>query len=156
MSISPSTLAELQRTDDPAGLLWMLEITGAHLAEPVRVVADTRDVQSGGHTWLGIPFQVVPPRQADKEIPRSTILLDNVGRELTADLEALPPGGELMATIRVAHRRTPDVIDYAFTAPINGVQVNPLTVSSTLGVTDLWRRPAVALRFDPKTAPGLF
>ncbi len=156
MSLSDSTLLALQRTDDPFGILYLLEISGGHITTPVRLVADTRDCVSNGNTYLGIPFTVGMPKQADKEVPRAQIRVDNVGRELTADLEALPPGAELLATIKVVHRKTPDVVDYQFTAPMSGVSVDPLSINATIGVTDLWRRPAVDLRYDPQTAPGLF
>lgn len=156
MTVSTSTLTALQRADDPFGILQLLEITGDGISTPVRLVADTRDLTHLGNTYIGIPFELVLPKQADKEVPRAQIRVDNVGRELTQDLEALPPGAELTATIKVVHRTTPDVVDYEFSAPMSGVLVDPLTVSAAVGVTDLWRRPAVDLRFDPLTAPGLF
>lgn len=156
MTVSTSTLTALQRTDDAFGILQLLEITGDGISTPVRLVADTRDLIHQGQTYIGIPFELVLPKQADKEIPRASIRVDNVGRELTQELESLPPGAELTATIKVVHRKTPDVVDYAFTAPMSGVAVDVLSVSAAVGVTDLWRRPAVDLRYDPLTAPGLF
>lgn len=156
MTISDSTLTALQRTDDSFGILYRLEISGGGLSQPVRLVADTRDLQSEGASWTGLPFSVQMPRQADKEIPRAQIVIDNVGREITADLEAMPPASELLATISVVHRQTPDVVDYRFKAPISSVSANPLSVTASMGVADLWRRPAVNMRFDPLTAPGLF
>ena len=156
MTVSAATLTALQRTADAFGILYRLELSGGGLSEPVRLVADTRDLQSEGHTWVGLPFSVQMPRQADKEIPRAQIVIDNVGRELTADLEDMPPSSELMATISVVHRKTPDVVDYRFKAPVGSVSANPLSVTASMGVADLWRRPAVNARFDPITAPGLF
>lgn len=156
MTVSTSTLAALQRVDDPFGVLWLLEISGGHLTTPVRLVSDTRDVVSNGYSYIGLPFEVTPPRQADKEVPRAQVRIDNVGRELTADLEALPPGAELTATLKAVYRATPNVVEYKFTASLSSVSVDPLVVNASIGVTDLWRRPAVGLRFDPQTAPGLF
>lgn len=156
MTVSASTRAALQRTGDAFGTLQLLEITGDGISTPVRLVADTSDLVHQGQTYVGIPFDLVLPKQADKEIPRVQIRVDNVGRELTEDLEGLPPGAELTATIKVVHRKTPDVVDYQFTAPMSGVLVDPLSVSAAVGVADLWRRPAVDLRYDPLTAPGLF
>lgn len=156
MSVSTSTLTALQRSDDPFGTVDLLEITGDGLAQPVRLARDTRDFVHQGETYLGIPFDLTLPKQADREIPRAQIRVDNVGRELVQDLEALPPGGELLATIKVVHRRTPDVVDYSFTAPMNSVAVDVLSVTATVGVADLWRRPVVDVRYDPLTAPGLF
>lgn len=156
MSVSSNTLTALQRVDDPFGTLHLLEITGDGIPAPVRLVNDTRNVVHLGNTYVGIRFALILPKQADREIPRAQIRVDNVGRELVEDLEALPPGAELWATIKVVHRKTPDVVDFRFTAPMSGVSVDPLIASATVGVSDIWRRPAVDLRYDPLTAPGLF
>lgn len=44
----------------------------------------------------------------------------------------------------------------SFTAPMSGVQATPLSITATVGEGDLMRLPAVDVRFDPFTAPGLF
>jgi hypothetical protein len=154
--MSTAAIAAAQRTSDGQGFLELLTITGGGIAEPVRLVNDTRDVTSGGELFIACPFQVVFPKDAAKEVPRAQLRIDNVGREIGQELEALEPGAELIATIQVVHRTTPDVIEYEFTAPLSGVRANVFTVSAVMGPTDLMRRSAVAIRYDPFTAPGLF
>lgn len=156
MTLSTTAIAAVQRTSDGQGFLELLTITGGGIAAPVRLVNDTRDVISNGETFLACPFQVVLPKDAAKEVPRAQLRIDNVGREIGQELEALEPGAELTATIQVVYRATPNVIEYEFTAPLSGIRANVLTVSAVMGPTDLMRRPAVAIRFDPFSAPGLF
>lgn len=156
MTLSTAATAAAQRTSDPQGFVELLTITGTDIVTPVRLVADTRDFVSDGETYLALPFEVVLPKDAPKEVPRASLRIDNVGRELTAILEALPPGAELTAKVAVVYRATPDVESYSFTSPLSSFRVNALSVSASFGAGDTLRRPAVNLRFDPLTAPGLF
>lgn len=156
MSLSTTATEALQRVNDPQGILMLLTITGGGIAEPVRLVNDTRNLVSNGETFLGLPFEVVLPKEAARETPRCRLRMDNIGREFMAELEALEPGAELMATVQCVYRATPDVIEYEFTAPMGGISANVFDVSATLGQSELMRRPVTDIRFDPTTAPGLF
>ena len=156
MSVSTTAAAGLPRVSDGQGLLTLLTITGGGIVTPIRLVNDTRNITSNSALFLGLPFEVVPPKQGTKETPRASLRIDNVGREIGQELEALQPGAELMATIQVIYRATPDVIEYEFTAPLSGVRANVFSISAVMGPTDLMRRPVVNVRFDPFTAPGLF
>lgn len=156
MTLSTAATAAVQRVSDPQGLLHLLTLTGGGIPAPVRLVNDTRELISAGQTYLPLPFEVVLPKEAAKEVPRAQLRMDNIGRELVAELEALDPGAELMATIAVVYRATPDIVEFTFTAPLGAIRVDALSVSATVGPTELMRRPAVNVRFDPLTAPGLF
>lgn len=156
MSLSAPARAALHRVDDPQGVLWLLTITGGGIVEPIRLVSDTRDHTSNGETFIGIPFEVVPPKDAAKEVPRAQLRLDNIGREFIAELEQIQPGAELTATLQCVYRATPDVIEQSFSAPLSGIRADAFSISASMGPTELLRRPAVNVRFDPITAPGLF
>lgn len=156
MTLSTTAIRTLQRSDDPFGLLMLLTITGDGLGDTIRLVSDTSDCTSRGHVYLGLPFAWTLPEEAAGEVGRAQVQIDNVGREITAELERLPPGAELVATLEVVCRATPDVVDMSFTAPMSGVQATPLSITATVGEGDLMRLPAVDVRFDPFTAPGLF
>jgi hypothetical protein len=156
MSVSATTRTALQRTSDPFGLVELLTIEDGGLPAPVRLVNDTREFVSAGQTYLPLPFALTFPEAAAGEVPRALLRVDNVGLEITADLEALPPGAELMATVAAAYRKTPDTIEYSFKAPLFGVRADLMSINASAGPGDLMRRPAVAIRYDPTTAPGLF
>ena len=156
MTVSAATRKALHKVDDSGGVLALLKIDHASLSAPVRIVSDTRGITTLGDTYLGLPFRIMLPADKPREMPRAQLQIDNVGRELTAELERLPPGASVMATVIIIHRATPGVIDYQFTAPLSGVKVDMGNVSAVMGPDDLMRRPATLMRFDPATAPGIF
>ena len=156
MTVSNASRSQLHATSDNHGFLELLVIEHASWAGPVRVVNDTRTWDIGGYTYVALPFRLKLPNQAQGESPRARLQIDNVGRELTASIEALPVGASLMATVRVVSRATPDVTDYEFIAQLSGISITPTVVSCVMGPDDTLRQSAVRVRFDPANAPGLF
>jgi hypothetical protein len=153
---SASFTAARQRVNDPSGVLELLEITHASFSGPARIVNDTRDWISNGVTYVGLPFRFTYPQDKAKEAPRSTLEIDNVGRDLTAELERLPPSAIVMATVRLVDRASPNTIEWEWTVPMTNVSVNAAVISASLGVDFLMRQQAVRLRHDPNTSPGIF
>lgn len=156
MTVSTTTARQLQKVTDDGGVLMLLEIAHPSFSTPMRIVNDTRGLTALGKEWLALPFSVTLPNDKAKEVPRARLQMDNVGREMTAELESLPPGASLKAVLTMVHRWTPEVIDFQFAAPLSGVRVNVATVTATMGRDDIMRMSAVLLRFDPSTAPALF
>ena len=156
MAVSNASRSQLQATSDGQGFLELLIIEHASWPSPVRIVTDTRDWLIGGNTYIGLPVRIKLPSSAQGENPRARLQMDNVGRDLTSALEALPVGSILMATLRVVSRATPAVVDYEFIAQLSGINVTPTVVSCTMGPDDTMRQSAVRVRFDPQNAPGLF
>lgn len=156
MTVSAATAKKLHQVDDNGGVQVLLKIDHASLSAPVRLVNDTRNLVTLGDTYLALPFSVTLPNDKAREVPRAKLQMENTGRELTGELERLPPGAALTATLMVVHRSTPGVVDYQFTAPLSGVRVDVASVSATMGPDDLMRRPATLLRFDPTSSPALF
>ncbi|MGI9218601.1 MAG: DUF1833 family protein [Hydrogenophaga sp.] len=152
--VTATARAQLQRVSDPSGMLLLLRLTHPSI-ETAYVVNDTRDWTISGITWVGLPFRFTLPND-DAQAPQARIELDNVGRELTQVLEALPPGGALQATFRLVSRAAPTVVEYEFSAPLSGVQVTTATVQAVVGTDDELRMPAVGVRYDQTTTPGLF
>lgn len=154
--VSTTTTAAVQSVADGHGLLELLILSHPSRVEPLRLVNDTRNWIIGASTYVGLEFSLKLPDEENKETPRAQLVINNVGRDVTAALESLPAGEELTATIRLVSRATPTVVDYEFIAPMTGVNVTPTQVTASIGPEDIMRRPAVRLRFDPLTAPGLF
>lgn len=156
MPVSTSTVAALQSTSDSNGLLELLTLEGDSLSAPIYIVNDTRSWTIGGITYTAFPFRIKLPGQAQKENPRATLVLDNVGRELTDELEALSPGDTLVATCRLVNRATPTVVDAEFVSALSGISVTTALVTASMGPDDVMRQSAIRVRFDPVTAPGVF
>lgn len=149
-------VARRQRVTDTAGVLVLLELSAPSFSEVVRMVNDTRNWVSNGQVYYGFPFRFTLPDDTSGQPPRAVLQVDNVGREITADLEALQPGELVAATIRVTDRVDPDDIHVEMVLPITNVRVTQNSVTAHLGVDFLMRQQAVRLRYTPYTAPGLF
>lgn len=152
--VTAAVRGQLQRVSDPTGMLVLLRLSHPSI-DTAYVVNDTRDWVIGATTWVGLPFRFTLPND-DQQAPQARLEIDNVGRELAQALEQLPPGGALQATFYLVSRGAPTVVEYEFGAPLSGVQVTTTTVQAVVGTDDELRMPAVALRYDQTTAPGLF
>lgn len=155
MPVSTTTQAQLQRVADPHGMLTLLLLQHPSI-DTVRVVNDTRNWPIGADTWIGLPFRFKLPQDVAGQGGRALLEVDNVGRALSTELEKLPPGAALQATVRLVSRATPTVTDYEFTAPLSSVATTVATVTAQLGNDDAERGPAVKVRHDPTLSPGLF
>jgi len=155
MRVSPATLRQLQAVDDADGLLLLVLLDHPAFGH-VRVVSDTRDWDIGNETYIGIPLAITLPQDVSKEAARASIEIDNVGRELLAELEALPPGTALDCIIRIVSRANPSVVEWEFATGVSTANATLGTISLTLGDDGFLRRSAVNLRYDPETAPGIF
>lgn len=152
--VRPALREQLHRTDDPAGVLLLLQL--AHPAmTTARVVNDTRDWVIGGQSWIGLPFRFKLPNDSD-QAPAAQLEIDNVGRALAPELERLPTGAAIQATIQIVSRAAPTMVEWEFSAPLSNVVMSTATVTATFGADDELREPAVRLRYDHSTAPGLF
>lgn len=155
-SVSQAARQNINATGADEPLLVLLEIAHSALAIPVRVVADTQDITVGGELFQACPFNISLPDDVDQQLPQATLEIDNIGRELTQWLEA--SGGGQGATCRILQllRSTPNVIEFDITMDLTGIKVTQTTVSGQLGFVDTLNQPAVAVRYDPLTSPGLF
>lgn len=153
---SASFDAARQRVNDPYGILELLEIAHPSFSSPAYIVNDTQDWDINGTVYVGYPFRLKLPQDVAKESPKAQIEIDNTGRELTADLEALPPNSTLDCTMRIADRSNPTVFEYEFRMPMTNVSINAAVITATLSVDPMMRRQAVLLIHDPVTSPGIF
>lgn len=145
-----------QRTDDTAGILLLLELSAPSFVEVLRIVNDTTDWVSQGKVYTGFPFGFTLPDDVGGQAPRAQLVLDNVGRSITEDLERLQPGELVIARLMITDRADPNVIEASYDLPMTQVVVNTRTASAQLGVDFLMRQQAVTLRANPFTLPGIF
>jgi hypothetical protein len=156
MSLSTTTVGSLHAVNDSDGILVLLKIDHASFTSGVRLVSDTKNIATLGDTYIGIPFAWTFPDDKSGQVPRARLQMDNTGRELTAELERLPPGAALQATVTVVNRATPGVIEWQFVSPLTGISMDVSTISANMGPDAMLRKPAVLVRFDMVNAPGVF
>lgn len=153
---SAAAIKAAQRTSDASGPLMLVTLSSTGWAVPVRLVNDTRNWTSNSNVFTGLQMSYKLPNDTAGEDARMQLEIVNVGREITAELEALPAGSVITATIQFAMRSTPSVIDYEFVGEMVGVKTTLTTVSAQIANDSLGRRSASVLRYDPRVSPGLY
>ena len=149
-------LERRQRKSDTVGELVLLEIAAQSFSTILRIANDTQDWLSNGNLYLGFPFGFKPPNDTADSAPTLNLQISNVGRGIAEDLERLQPGDILTATLLIADRLNPDVIESRFPVPLYNVTLTNEHAIGAAGVDHIMRQQAVKRRFDEVTAPGLF
>lgn len=153
---SPSARRNLLATSADEPFLVLLEITHVDLAVPVRVVNDTIDIVIQGNNFIACPFRVRLPDDVDQQVPSATLEVDNVGRELTQWLEYSRGGKGAKCRIMQVMRSNLSKLEFDMTLDLSGLSITNETVSGQLGFQNTLMQPAVTMRFDPSTSPGLW
>ena len=125
---------------------------------PVRVVNDTSDIEVGGETYIATRFEAQLAADVERQAPTARIVVGNIGRDISNWIEAV--GGGAGGTVRIFEvliggDGIAGAPEWEIEMDIGAIAVDDL-VTVTLGFDPLLNRPAVSLRHDPQTAPGLF
>lgn len=148
-------LERRQRVLDTAGTLLFLEVTAASFSEPMRIVNDTQNWTSNSVEYIGVPFGFQFPDD-NKAASRAVLVMTNVGRGITQELESLQPNEVVMARLMLSDRANPNTIERTYFLPMTHVSVNGTTATAQCGNDFLMRQQAVRLRCTPYTLPGDF
>lgn len=135
--------------------------------------------------FIACPFEIVLPDDVSGQTPTAKLRVDNIGRELTEWLEYSRGGrGAKVRILQVmrsygGYHRAWEFGEYAegseaagytqglniatwrpfemdITLDMDSIAIDNLSVTSELGYKRSGSAPAVAMRYTPKTAPGLF
>ena len=148
-----STLAS---TAAPEAPIILLEINHADLTQPVRVVNDTQNITSNGVEYIACGFRCELPDDFENQLPTATLAVDNVGKELMYWIETSGGGQGATARFIQVMRSRPDQIEWEITMSLTNVKATTEEVTADLGYENTFTRPAISMRFDPFTAPGIF
>lgn len=136
--------------------LYLLEITHDQLATPLRVVNDTQDIVSNGDTYTAFAFRVSLPEDLDRKLPRALLAIDNVGRELTAWLDASSGGQGAQVRLMQVMRDDPDTLEFDITLDLLNVGQTPAQITAELGYDDTLNLAGLPITHRPDISPGLF
>ncbi|GHU34210.1 hypothetical protein AGMMS50256_27510 [Betaproteobacteria bacterium] len=148
-----STLAA---TSAPEAPIVLLEITHPDLPTPVRVVNDSENITCNGLEYIACPFRCLLPDDIENQLPKATLAVDNVGRELMYWIETSAGGYGAQARFMQVMRSRPDQVEYDITLDMSNVKATSTQVTADLGYENIFTRPAITMRYDPFTAPGVF
>jgi hypothetical protein len=147
-----------------------LELWHPSFSAPIRVVRDFSTIdarieagatRNAGEiaTFVGYAFDVVPPDQTTSGLPQCTIEIDNVDREIGAQIDAATLTGDQITAIYRAYLS--DALD---DGPENDppveltlitVSATPFRIRATAGFPDLLNLKFPKLDYDLETFPGL-
>ncbi|MDH5393949.1 MAG: DUF1833 domain-containing protein [Gammaproteobacteria bacterium] len=134
----------------------LLEISHADLTTPVRVVKDNVDLTSNGDLFVAMPFDITLPDDPQGGLPKASLSIDNVGKELMGWLESSNGGQGSSCRIMEVLRSDPNTIEWEATMQLDGISATPLVVSGRLSFDDILNKPAVLAVHDQSTTPGIF
>jgi hypothetical protein len=135
---------------------YLLTITHPSLGAPVRLCNDTQDIVSNGNTFLSCAFRISLPDDTEGQLPRATIAIDNVGRELTQWLDASNGGRGAQIQIQQVMRDTPNVIEFDITCDLLNTRQTALEISGELGFQNTLALAGLPIMYRPDNTPGLF
>lgn len=156
MTYSAPARRNLLATSADEPFLVLLEITHPELTVPIRVVNDSQNIVVEGDEFIACAFRITLPDDIDQQVPEARLEVDNIGRELTQWLEYSQGGKGAKCRIMQVLRSDPDTVEFDMTLDLSGLSVDNFVVRGQLGFQDTLGQPAVKLRFDPNTAPGLW
>lgn len=147
-----------------------LEIWHPNFTTPIRVVRDHVDLtaklessapRNAGQyvTFVGFAFDVVPPEVTHTAVPQCVIEIDNVDREILAQIDQAVQTAEQITVIYRAY-----LSDAVLDGPENdppmeltmiSVSATPFRIRATAGFPDLVNLRFPKLDYDLETFPGL-
>ncbi len=76
---------------DTQGPLMLLEVSAPSMPEVLRIVNDNVNWTSNGREFIAAPFGFQLPTMSVDRHRGAQLVIDNIGRALTEDLEGLAP-----------------------------------------------------------------
>ena len=140
--------------------IYAVEITHPDITDPVRGVADTIAHQIEGNAYPAIGFHAELPQNKEGEIRTAVLRVDNVGHDMMEWVERSKGGRHammrVMQIIPAAGHEANATISYEVTMPVGISEVTNQQITVNLTDDPLIGAPAVIMRHDPQTSPGIF
>lgn len=157
MTINRDFRRNRQRVNDPDGVVMLVEVTHSTFSAPFRLANDTKAWVSQGVTYVGYPFNFTLPDSAEGESPKMLLEMDNTGGDMLRELEAIrEPGEEVWCNVVMIDRSMPDIHVMKMSLPVSVISVDSASISARPSMDSILNRSAVTLRYDKRTAPGIF
>ncbi len=140
--------------------VFALEIEHPDITEPARIVADTAEHTVEGNRYIPLAFHARVPQSREGEVRNAVLRIDNVGEELMEWVDASDGGRG--ASMRVLRLIPPvadgdeSVVAWEVEMSVGVAEVTNEYVTVSLTDEPIFGRPAVIMRHDPATSPGLF
>jgi len=116
---------------------------------------DNAGITSNGNFHIAFPFRITLPNDRDQEVPRSTLRIDNVSREIIDSIRSISSSPTI--SINIARQSDPDTIERGpIVMTLEDVIYNAIVIQGNLGAELFLDTQYPYQKFTPNTAPGLF
>jgi hypothetical protein len=153
---SASARREISKVNADNLPITLLEIDHPDLATPVRVVNDRQDITFETNLYTALGFDITMPTDLQKGLPKASLSIDNIGKELITWLEASNGGANTSVRILQVLRSAPSVAEVDMLMTLSNITITTLLITGELGFDDLLNVPAVTIIYSPEFAAGLF
>lgn len=139
-------------------LLPLLEISCDLFGDTIRLagIDQAAAIVSNGNSYIPFPFDFTLPQDSDGAASQMTLVIGNVGTDITADLESWLPGHRVNAKLLLVDPSNPNTIFKTFYIPISSITLTPTQITGTCGNNAFLQQKASKLRYDQYFSPGLF
>jgi len=134
----------------------LFEINHTDLASTVMICNSNCDVISNGNRYIAIPIDFKLPNDDQDAYPAASIIIANIGRELTRWIELSRGAYGASVTYKIIERSNPDYVEFESSAEVIGITMNNKTVTLNISYDYILGKRAVPKRYDKQEAPGLF
>ena len=121
---------------------------------PLRICLNTQPILSRGDVYQPFPFEITLPLESATELPRVTLKVDNIDRQILVALRGLsrPP----QISIEIVASDAPDTVEIGpFNFTWRGLRYTAQAVEGELELEDILSEPFPADRFTPTKFPSL-
>ena len=147
-----------------------LEIYHSAFDAPIRVVRDSTDLTAtleataprnpgASVSFIGYPFDIVPPDTQTEGMPSCVIEIDNVSREILGNIELAMGSSEVITVIyrqflSSALASGPEN-DPPLTLTVMAITANVFRIRATCGFSDLVNKKFPSVKYTLEQFPGL-
>lgn len=141
-------------TDDP--VLVLMDIEHPFIDDTIRLINDNMDIVSLSNRYLSMPFDIKRQSDVQNELPRITVVIQNVGRSIVKWIDSSGGGRNAKIKIKLVRRSTPDIIEETLELAVATVTITTETILLNLIIQNNLNKRSCRLTFDVYRALGLF
>lgn len=135
--------------------LLLLTLDHADLSVPIRVVNNSKDIVSGGETFIAFPMEITLADDPEERMPQASISIDNVDRSIVTAVRTITSAPTI--TIELILASDPDTIEASYdNFTMKSISYDSLTVTGTLTIEDFTLEPFPGGSMLPGNFAGLF
>jgi len=154
-TLSGPAVAGLMAQQTAEVYLELLTITHDDLAAPLYFVNNTTNVTSRGNEYIAFPYKLILPQDSEETMPRTTLQIDNVDRQIVDTIRSISSPPSL--SIEIVLASSPDTVELeALGMRLEQAKYDVMEVTGALVFEDILSQAFPSHRFDPSTTPAIF